>query len=169
MPFVQEETVFRRLFDEVIAKPEIRQKIESAELTERGLTEFIDKNAPDIWAAAAARIVDYNDAEKKCDELRNVWYGYETRKPYYLKLVEDVFPTGFKWFLGLLVPSLFSLFFPVVRHFIYDIIGRTKLSWTLLMLGVVILVISIAWAANRGKVRTYAAKRSEAWRAYTSA
>jgi len=168
MPYVQDPLVLRRLMARVVANQDIRQRIESAEVNESKLTEFLEQSAPEIWASSARQIAEYNDAEKKAAGSELAYKSIQERKPYYLKLVEDILPVVFASLFGLLFFSLFSLISATVRHFIYNVLVSLKVSWTLEVLGSLAVMATFLWAINRKKSRTYAAALASAKAAHES-
>ncbi len=114
MPYTQDSVVLQRLVDQVIAGPETRRKLESAEVTEQRLGEILTHAAPDIWASASTLIAEFNEKQKHEKSVEGA-YGYLLlHKPFYLRLVEDILPATF----GFAVFSLFSLLSSWVRRFI---------------------------------------------------
>jgi hypothetical protein len=163
MPYVQDAVVFRRLVDQVLTNQDIRERIENAEVNEGTIVEFLEKTAPDIWASAAPRIAEYNDAEKKAASLELAYKSLQDGKPFYLRLVQDILPIIF----ALLVFSLFSLFSATVRHLVYNTLF-TSYARTIEALGLLALVATIVWAANRRKSQAYIAALAAAKAAHES-
>lgn len=151
MPYAQDPHVLRRLISEVIATPDIRQRIEIAEVNEQRLTEFLEQSAPDIWAAAGPQIDPYNQAERDAATAAANCRKLEGQKPIYLKFVEDVLPVA----SGLFILSLFSLLSSTVRTFITTQAARINLPVALTITGTVLLVGYALWWIQRASFRRY--------------
>jgi KAP family P-loop domain len=148
MPYTQDSRLFQRLVAQVITYQDMRQRIEIAEVNEKKLSEFLSQHADEIWASAAPKVGEYNNAEKASITAESEYKRKMKHKPFHLTLIEDILPQ----LLGLLILSLFLLFSSKVRDFV-------GLNWPVLLLSLVFvgIVAFVIWFATRGRADVYRA------------